>query len=397
MKLNIPQLDAMRAGIELYGATDFSIFSLFSPNENALSRIVVELFDPAGSHGQGLLFLNAMLSAIDVPRVNQREAIRAQREVLTRAKRRIDIVIQTPRYVIGIENKPWASQQPNQLKDYIDELSADLRGRIPILIFLSDKEEKSAKGEVINVPFYSRTSNISLHAVLSSVVKDIKANKPKEFVEEFIFYIDDNFGEGQMSVETDAPYIDAVSAEFDVKENRKALAAFLLSQETLHLRIINEIGDYILSQIKVQLSDDFIPISDAKLSDCLYQQYRQWGIRHTSWPLNCEVALESQKYFFNEIKFGVKAPDEKRLRGQEKKFASLARIKLEGNIPISGGRKTIYWPWEELVWDPYWGAEFAARLILQSPTGLVDDHPEVQELAQKFVDILSSVHELLKS
>ncbi|KQT51207.1 hypothetical protein ASG47_18710 [Devosia sp. Leaf420] len=139
MALMVPTLDANRAGIDLYGAPAFSAFSVFSPNENTLSRIVVELFDPAGSHGQGALFLNAMLRAIGIPGVNPREAIRVRREVLTRARRRIDIVIEMPRYVIGIENKPWAVQQPNQLGDYLSELSADLRGRTPVLVFLSDQ------------------------------------------------------------------------------------------------------------------------------------------------------------------------------------------------------------------------------------------------------------------
>lgn len=64
MRLSIPSLDALRAGIDLYGATSFSTFSIFSPNENTLSRVIVELFDPRGSHGQGLLFLNALLEAI---------------------------------------------------------------------------------------------------------------------------------------------------------------------------------------------------------------------------------------------------------------------------------------------------------------------------------------------
>ncbi|MFC3326073.1 hypothetical protein [Mesorhizobium cantuariense] len=51
MSLSIPRLDALRAGINFYGATGFSVFSIFAPNENALSRVIVELFDPAGSHG----------------------------------------------------------------------------------------------------------------------------------------------------------------------------------------------------------------------------------------------------------------------------------------------------------------------------------------------------------
>ncbi len=63
----LPGLSAVREGIDLYGATLFSPFSIFNPDENTLSRVIAELFDPAGSHGQGLLFLNGLLSAIGIP------------------------------------------------------------------------------------------------------------------------------------------------------------------------------------------------------------------------------------------------------------------------------------------------------------------------------------------
>lgn len=57
----LPLLDAKRAGTELFGAPRLNAFTLVNPNENTLSRIIGDLLDPGGTHGQGAVFLNALL------------------------------------------------------------------------------------------------------------------------------------------------------------------------------------------------------------------------------------------------------------------------------------------------------------------------------------------------
>src|SRR5437660_12863577 len=91
----MPLLDAQRAGIEMYGAPRLTPFNLFQPKENALSRIISDLFDPRGAHGQGRLFLNELLASAGFPRVAIRDDVRVDREVFTAKGRRIDIVIET--------------------------------------------------------------------------------------------------------------------------------------------------------------------------------------------------------------------------------------------------------------------------------------------------------------
>ena len=92
LEVKMPLLDALRAGAEMYGAPRLSPFSLFNPSEPALSRLVGDLLDPRGTHGQGPLFLNELLLAINLPRVGVRDVVIVQREVLTQKKRRIDLV-----------------------------------------------------------------------------------------------------------------------------------------------------------------------------------------------------------------------------------------------------------------------------------------------------------------
>ena len=47
-------------------------------NENALSRVVSDFFDPHGIHGQEPLFMNELLSAIGMPRVGVRDVVRVK-------------------------------------------------------------------------------------------------------------------------------------------------------------------------------------------------------------------------------------------------------------------------------------------------------------------------------
>lgn len=169
----------------------------------------------------------------------------------------------------------------------------------------------------------------------------------------------------------------------------------------LHLRIMREVGDYVLCEVREKVASDFEAASDVDieivLGACLYERFTPWGVRRPSWPENCLVALESQKYFFWEVVFGVKSPDPKKMSADERHFGSPARKKLEKlSSTVPGGRKTNYWPWMKTLPESYWGQEFAARLIMESPTSQVDGHPEIQELARQFVEMAAVVDGLLE-
>ena len=223
--------------------------------------MVSDLFDPRGSHGQGPLFLNELLTAIGIPPVGVRDVVRVNREVLTEKQRRIDIVVETPSVLLGIENKPWAGQQHNQLVDYRYELKrhAGAVGKPFVLVFLSDQEEKTAKGEVVRISYQPMEDRPSLHSILTSVIGTIRAERTRAFVADLIDYINVQFGEGQVIEEGDEPYVQAVVAEFESGPIRKkALATVLLSQQMLHARILNEIGDFLLSELRAKVMSDFV-------------------------------------------------------------------------------------------------------------------------------------------
>ena len=148
---------AKRAQAELdrIAATRFSVFPYFSAGELDLSRIFADLLDPSGRHGQGDRFLRLFLDGLpsemrsSLSGLNLREC-KVHLEFPTREHReeapgRIDIVLKMPNdHWIGIENKPWAEDQDQQIKRYLK----DLMGRGPggsgtawILYFSGDGEK----------------------------------------------------------------------------------------------------------------------------------------------------------------------------------------------------------------------------------------------------------------
>src|SRR3954447_10044468 len=86
----------------------------------------------------------------------------------------------------------------------------------------------------------------------------VKAERTRDFLQDFMGYIERQFGEGHMAEEYDAPFVRAVSAEFDDGPmKRKAVAAVLLSQQTLHRRLLNEVGIFMKRQVQEKVARDF--------------------------------------------------------------------------------------------------------------------------------------------
>lgn len=139
-----------RQGLASAVANSFSIFDYLQPNENLLSRIISDLLDPRGNHGQGSTFLKIFLEQLPerncyLPpdwktRADQATVFtEASTSFLSTNARRIDIRIELPPgFGIGIENKPWATEQIAQLADYRNELERRYRGQF-LLIFLCQR------------------------------------------------------------------------------------------------------------------------------------------------------------------------------------------------------------------------------------------------------------------
>jgi hypothetical protein len=404
----LPRLEARVAGTELYGAPRLSVFHLLGPNELALSRVIADLLDCHGSHGQGELFLNSLLEKADLPRVKIRESVYVAREVLTSEKRRIDIVVESPTLVLGIENKPWAGQLLNQLKDYREDLEkrGNAAKKASALVFLSDQHPETAGDRIILMSYRPQIEDgLSLYNVLGSVIGSIKAERTRAFVQNFMEYIDVQFGEGRMSKEQDDPYVQAVQAEFEGgSAKRKALATVLLSQRVLHRRIISEIGDFVLGEVR-KVANDFESghvnteswtFKPGNTPLRLEKRHEAWGVRRPSWPLNCIIAICSDKGDHQSIYYGVYALDPSSEEAKEYPAAvCMARPRLERLAQEVAGSKSDSWPWFRYADPPNWGPEFAARIVLESPDADIGKHQGIQELARTIARLAEAVDRAL--
>lgn len=101
---------------------NFNIFQILgkSTAEVAICRVIHELLDPSGSHGQGDIYLRLFVHSVLQLHFTERDFQTAQvsREYGIDENRRIDLYIKTMNYSIPIEVKIYAGDQAKQCEDY---------------------------------------------------------------------------------------------------------------------------------------------------------------------------------------------------------------------------------------------------------------------------------------
>lgn len=128
-------------------ARRFNILDYLRDDELGLSRIIADLLNPKASHGQGALFLRTFLAGLKVPPHwldLDKSGITVEVERRITADRRIDVAVQIvvgdAAHCLAIENKPYAGDQENQVKDYLEYLKEKYVDRF-LLIYLSPTGE----------------------------------------------------------------------------------------------------------------------------------------------------------------------------------------------------------------------------------------------------------------
>lgn len=192
-------------------ATGFNVVQQFiQPNEEKLSAIFAWLLDPRESHGQGATFFNLFFSAkreIDVSSI-----LSVKTEVATshidRSQRRIDIVLEGKDWIVGMENKPWAAEQYNQLTDYQRQLLAHKKTHT-YLYYLpgnvgrptSDCKDLGQKCSIISLPYRQDGAEGSIEAWLEQSIQFCQAEKVRFFLGALLEYIRQRFRNFEMTDE----------------------------------------------------------------------------------------------------------------------------------------------------------------------------------------------------
>ncbi len=90
--------------------------------ENVCSNILQFYLQPNNEHGFGSLLLDSLFTLINEKVVINGQSIDVRREESTDKNNRIDLVIESDDFVLGIENKIFAYEDNNPFKDYSEHL-----------------------------------------------------------------------------------------------------------------------------------------------------------------------------------------------------------------------------------------------------------------------------------
>ena len=190
--------------LDRVAATNFSVFHYFKENENLVSGIFADLLRPNGSHGQGTAFLRLFLEELDVAKkpcirgigdYGSLDRCLVYTEYPTPAGRRIDIVLRLGDKWIGVENKPWAGEQPQQLQHYLEFM----RQRDPqacVLYLSGDGDDAKTildEDHYLKIPYGRMRNGPSVAHWVAECCRSCDAENVLSFLNDLLKYIERKF------------------------------------------------------------------------------------------------------------------------------------------------------------------------------------------------------------
>lgn len=207
-------METLTSGSRLIGrtlayelGTDFNVVDYMRTDELGLSRLIADLLDPWGPHGQGERFLELFIKECGF---EIHEALSIDRtEVLTEktvSTGRLDILVQVgTSFGLVIENKPYAIEQIDQLDryaTYLDDNFKACRHLVYLTGYQLDSKSISAdRIKIMNqsslqysVLFYNASEEErSLKNWLRNCAKNAQAPKMRSYLMDFSQWTDDRF------------------------------------------------------------------------------------------------------------------------------------------------------------------------------------------------------------
>lgn len=340
-------------------ASDYDPIELLRPWENDISRFIADLLSPRGKHGQGTIFLESFIQFLEV-RASWANAGKAvvETEAITKGGRRIDIRItfgspgSKPDGIIGIENKPWAGDQLNQVKDYIEELKS-VAGESILFAYLSGSGEGPSRlsaGDFLDDKSYLK---VIPYAELSEWLKlcSEMSQSPhvRFFIEAFSNYMYRKFkgvqdmGERKLVVEASIVSRDNIETAFAVAASIPDLKFRLFSMfvDQFRGKVINHHPEWIVES-------DFVDPANPK-----HKGVSIWLKKGASYRFR--LAFENSSCSLCML--GVcKSSDE--VQGKPELYDHIS--KFSGYF-----QKSPYWPWYKIVGPSNWDADCSEWLNMK--------------------------------
>ncbi|SNT69642.1 PD-(D/E)XK nuclease family protein [Psychrobacter sp. LV10R520-6] len=213
------KLSALETAQALYSrqlSPDFNTFDYINTDELGLSRILASLLDPKGSHAQQGSFLSLFVEYClptvykenkwqgFLDNIDKTDVFLEEVTGKSNSQRRMDIYLRCQvgdeSYGICIENKPYAGDQFEQLKDYAIELD-NRKHKAWHLIYLSEYQDVPSEYSIKPDDLNTLTDNNQFSAVkFSDLIGWLKAcqvecqnHSVSEFIAQLIKFIQKQF------------------------------------------------------------------------------------------------------------------------------------------------------------------------------------------------------------
>ena len=322
-------------------APEFCALSYLRTDEYGISRILADLLDPKGSHGQGSSFLKAFLAS-HWPEVQPHAAcarikLESATDRIANSRRRIDIEVSFgPHAVLGIENKAWgAVEQDNQVSDYLAHLTRKCANHRLIYLTHADElfpsDKSIIKADRIRAVHDGRLLPLgfpALRAWLRECIGLCESGRVRTFVDELIRYIESDFMGIESMTENNLIMEAATRSAEDVRDALQIVAAG------------DAIKHALLERYKCRLAPRIREILPPGwglfMSDRLDGAYSSIRMMPNEKPTHC-VELSFEAGGANNVIVGV-ASTTQSTAGMDDAAAAL-------NEGIGNGRKSAIWPW----------------------------------------------------
>lgn len=358
-------------------APNFNLLSLFSVNEMALSRCIAFLLDENETHGQKDLFINNFYKLFSSRKNIQLRPNQYQVDIeyMIDTGRRIDILLTDNHNYIAIENKPWACDQEEQLKDYGIWLQQKAKNDENwLLIYLCNKgiseytlpsaTDESIQNNVLPITFYE------LRNWLVDCALYVQAPKVKLFVEALIQYIQEKVnGEPDMTKKHQL-------TELILSNPNNLSSAFLIAQNAAILKA--ELFKKFIEYLKKQTTDLGVKIeADTEIEKC-YSGFEIKFDENDRFLLRWEFNSTMQR----DMYYGISRKDEN-VPYDEERYNQIA---MQINGILSSPKTTKNLP----AWD--WNNRNAMPNSMEDDTWISFSEPEKSQFAQSVITIIRRVH-----
>ena len=426
-------------------ARRFNVLDYLRDDELGLSRIIADLLNPKASHGQGALFLRTFLASLDRskeghhwphwPNLDE-TPITVEVERRIPADRRIDVSVQIgsgdAANCLAIENKPYAGDQKNQVKDYLEYLEEKYVDRF-LLVYLSPTGEGPSEGSIGKeelakeewkdrfaiMPYHRGQADqadgfeafripYSLAGWLGECRKNCEVDRLRWFLRDAETFCQRTFGGQAMTTDSETKAVrDFLLSEPFNPENLKTAKVVHDSWSAVRNEVCERFLEQLRSRIETAVKEKLKDSASDIEVDCDYNGESRyscavWLYRKCWTPYSgaqsdsagrTSIGLQAQGTGPNDWYIGVCSPmDKNEMAGEDEVRRQCLDEKLKEQFAL--GRSTPWWPrvdrvdkdkrdWDSLVLDLHQECKEEGGEITRY---FVDRFTEIAEKAIPIID-----------